>query len=74
MPLPCPVCKTPLHVDLQWLMQNPVCQCPECNSVMDFTVPPELKKDVEEALKGINSIKDKYKGIAKFGNNNQKLI
>ena len=41
---------------------------------MNFEVPPELKKDVEEALKGINSIKDKYKGIAKFGNNNQKLI
>lgn len=74
MPLPCPVCRTPLHVDLQWLMQNPICQCPTCQSVMNFEVPESLKKDVNDAMRGIKDIQDQYKGIANFKKNEQKLI
>jgi len=74
MPLPCPVCKTPLHVDLQWLIQNPICQCPTCQSVMNFEVPEELQKDVNKALSEIKKVKDQYKDIATFGDNKQKLI
>ena len=74
MPLPCPVCRTPLHVDLQWLMQNPICQCPTCQSVMNFEVPESLKKDVNDAMRGIKDIQDQYKGVANFKKNEQKLI
>lgn len=74
MPLPCPVCRTPLHIDLQWLMQNPICQCPTCQSVMNFEVPESLKKDVNDAMRGIKDIQDQYKGIANFKKNEQKLI
>lgn len=74
MPLPCPVCRTPLHVDLQWLMQNPICQCPTCQSVMNFEVPESLKKEVNDAMRGIKDIQDQYKGIANFKKNEQKLI
>lgn len=74
MPLPCPVCRTPLHVDLQWLIQNPICQCPTCQSVMNFTVPEELQKDVNRAMAEIKKVKDEYKDIATFGENKQKLI
>ena len=74
MPLPCPVCKTPLHVDLQWLIQNPICQCPTCQSVMNFEVPEEMRKEVTEALGSIKKIKEEYSDIATFGENKQKLI
>ncbi len=74
MPLPCPVCRTPLHVDLQWLMQNPICQCPTCQSVMNFEVPESLKKEVNDAMRGIKDIQDQYKGVANFKKNEQKLI
>ena len=74
MPLPCPVCRTPLHVDLQWLMQNPICQCPTCQSVMNFEVPESLKKEVNDAMRGIKDIRDQYKGVANFKKNEQKLI
>lgn len=74
MPLPCPVCRTPLHVDLQWLIQNPICQCPTCQSVMNFEVPEELQKDVNRAMAEIKKVKDEYKDIATFGENKQKLI
>ena len=74
MPLPCPVCRTPLHVDLQWLMQNPICQCPTCQSVMNFEVPESLKKEVNDAMRGIKDIQDQYEGVANFKKNEQKLI
>ena len=74
MPLPCPVCRTPLHVDLQWLIQNPICQCPTCQSVMNFEVPKELQKDVNRAMAEIKKVKDEYKDIATFEENKQKLI
>lgn len=74
MPLPCPVCRTPLQVDLQWLMQNPICQCPACHSVMNFSVPEEMQREVTKAINNIKKIKDEYKGIATFGENKQKLI
>ena len=74
MPLPCPVCRTPLHVDLQWLIQNPICQCPTCESVMNFEVPEKMQQEVNKALAEIKKVKDEYKGIATFGKKKKKLI
>ncbi len=67
MALPCPYCKTPLGIDLQFIMQNPVSVCPNCNVILDFTVNDEIKAKFNEAMNEIAEIKSKYKNIAKFG-------
>jgi len=55
-------------------MQNPICQCPTCQSVMNFEVPKEMQNEVTKAINNIKKIKDEYSGIATFGENKQKLI
>jgi len=41
---------------------------------MNFEVPKELQNEVTKAINNIKKIKDKYRGIATFGENKQKLI
>lgn len=67
MALPCPSCKTPLGIDLNFIIKNPVSVCPSCDIILDFTVNDEIKEKYADAMKTINSIKSKYKDIAKFG-------
>ena len=67
MPLPCPNCRTPLGLDLTFIFENPVCVCPGCKSILDFTVNDEIKAKYHEAMAKINEIKSQYKDIAKFG-------
>lgn len=67
MPMPCPACKTTLALDLQFIIRNPVCVCPGCGIILDFTVNDEVKEKFSEAMKTISDIKSKYKDIAKFG-------
>lgn len=65
--MPCPACKTTLALDLQFIIKNPVCVCPGCGIILDFTVNDEVKEKFSEAMKTISDIKSKYKDIAKFG-------
>jgi len=67
MPLPCPSCKTPLGIDLSFILRHPISVCPNCRTVLDFTVDVEIKNKFDSAIKEIDDIKKKYKGIAKFG-------
>jgi hypothetical protein len=67
MPMPCPSCKTTLGLDLQFIIKNPMCVCPGCGVILDFTVNDEIKEKYADAMKTINGIKSKYKDIAKFG-------
>ena len=67
MALPCPFCRTPLGIDLTFILKHPISVCPNCRTVLDFTVDPEIKKKFDSAIKEIDDIKKKYKGIAKFG-------
>ena len=67
MALPCPYCKTPLGIDLQFIMQHPISVCPNCKVILDFSVNDEIKAKFNEAMKEIADIKNKYKNIAKFG-------
>jgi transcription initiation factor IIE alpha subunit len=67
MPMPCPSCKTTLGLDLQFIIKNPISVCPGCGVILDFTVNDEIKEKYSDAMKTINSIKSKYKDIAKFG-------
>ena len=67
MALPCPACRTPLGIDLQFIMQHPVSVCPNCQVILDFTVNDEIRGKFNAALAEIEDIKKKYKSIAKFG-------
>ena len=64
--MPCPSCKTQLGLDLQFIIKNPVCVCPTCKVVLDFTVNDEVKDKFNDAMKTISEIKSKYNKIAKF--------
>lgn len=67
MPLPCPGCRQPLGIDLNFIVKNPISVCPHCGVIMNFTADSNVVSDYRKALNDIESIKDRYKGIAKFG-------
>lgn len=67
MALPCPVCRTPINLTLEFIIKNSVCACPSCKTVMDFTVNEDIKKSYKEAMMEIEKIKKQYKGAIKFG-------
>jgi transcription initiation factor IIE alpha subunit len=67
MALPCPACKQPLGLNLQFIINNPVSVCPGCGIVLDFSVNEEVRNRFNEAMTEINKIKSRYKKIAKFG-------
>ena len=66
MALPCPACKTPIGLTLEFIMKHPVTVCPHCEVIMDFTINEEIKKSFNEALSEIDKIKKQYKGTVKF--------
>lgn len=65
--MPCPCCKEPLGLNLQFIIKNPVSVCPKCGVVLDFSVNDEVRSKFNEAITEINKIKSRYKKIAKFG-------
>lgn len=67
MALPCPACRTPLGIDLHFIIKNPVSVCPGCGIILDFSVNDEIKDKFKEAMDQIEDIKKRYKNIAKFG-------
>jgi transcription initiation factor IIE alpha subunit len=67
MALPCPACRTPLGIDLAFILKHPMSVCPNCQIILDFSVNDEIKNKFTEAMSEIDDIKNKYKSIAKFG-------
>ena len=67
MALPCPSCKTPLGMDLKFIMRNQISACPNCNTIFNFQVNDEIKQSFKEAMGEISKIKKQYKGVVKFG-------
>ena len=66
MALPCPACKQPIGLTLQFIIKHPISACPHCDVIMDFTVNEEIKKSFTEAISEIDNIKKQYKGMVKF--------
>jgi hypothetical protein len=66
MALPCPACKQPIGLTLEFIIKHPVSACPHCDVIMDFTVNEEIKKSFTEAISEIDNIKKQYKGMVKF--------
>jgi hypothetical protein len=56
--MPCPSCSKPLGIDLNYIIQNPVCVCPYCEVIMNFNVNKELKREHKKVMKQINEIKE----------------
>ena len=66
MALPCPACKNPIGLTLEFIIKHPISACPHCDVIMDFTVNEEIKKSFTEAISEIDKIKKQYKGMVKF--------
>ena len=66
MALPCPSCRQPLGLTIEFIMKNPVSQCPYCGVIMNFKPDSKVVDEYKDALNQIKSIQDKYKKIAKF--------
>ena len=57
----CPSCRTPLGIDLGFIIENPVCQCPSCEAIMSFDYNKEIAQEYKKALQEIESIKNSIK-------------
>lgn len=66
MALPCPACRNPIGLTLEFIIKHPISACPHCDVIMDFTVNEEIKKSFNEAISEIDKIKKQYKGMVKF--------
>jgi len=66
MALPCPSCRQPLGLTIEFIMENPISQCPYCGVVMNFKPDSKVVDEYKDALSQIKSIRDKYKKIANF--------
>ena len=66
MPLPCPACAQPLGLSLDFILKNPVCGCPYCNTYFNFNVNESIKQEFNKTMREIDEIKKKYKGTTKF--------
>lgn len=67
MALPCPSCKIPIGLTLDFIVKNPVSVCPSCKTVFNFAISDEIVKSFKEALQEIEDIKKQYSGSVKFG-------
>lgn len=65
--LPCPSCRTPLGLELDFIIKNPACQCPKCGVIMKFNVDPKIFKNaiakVRAAQQNIEKLKKQYSNI-----------
>ena len=66
MALPCPACRKPIGLTLEFIIKHPVSACPHCDVIMDFTVNDEIKQSFTGAISEIDKIKKQYKGMVKF--------
>ena len=66
MALPCPGCGKPLGLTIEFIMKNPISQCPYCDVIMNFKADNKVVEEYKDSLNQIKAIQDKYKKIAKF--------
>ena len=64
--MPCPYCREPLGLTLEFITKNPVSKCPHCDTVFNFAVSDEIIKKFRKVTSEIEDIKKQYKGIVKF--------
>ena len=57
----CPSCRTHLGIDLGFIIENPVCQCPSCEAIMSFDYNEEIAQEYKKTLQEIENIKNSIK-------------
>lgn len=67
MALPCPSCRNPIDLTLEFIIKHPVSACPHCETILDFSVNDEIKNKYNEAIAEIEKVKKQYQGMVKFG-------
>jgi hypothetical protein len=67
MALPCPSCRKPIDLTLEFIIKHPVSACPHCETILDFSVNDEIKNKYNEAIAEIEKVKKQYAGMVKFG-------
>ena len=67
MAMPCPSCKAPLGLTLDFITKNPISVCPYCNVIMNFSASKIATDDLKKGLREIEKLKKKYSNLAKFG-------
>lgn len=66
MAMPCPNCKQPLGLTLEFIIKHPVMQCPHCTTVLNFSGNTESAKEYLQGFKELQKLRDKYSKIATF--------
>lgn len=66
MALPCPSCRNPLGLTLEFIIKHPIMQCPHCKTVMNFSGNKESAEEFLSGFKELERLKKKYSKIATF--------
>ena len=66
MGVPCPACKHPLGLTLPYIAKNPICKCPKCETVLNFSSNEKMLKEFNAAFEELEQLKKQYSNIAKF--------
>ena len=56
MALPCPGCGKPLGLTIEFIMKNPISQCPYCEVIMNFKADEKVVGEYKDALNQIKLI------------------
>jgi uncharacterized protein YbaR (Trm112 family) len=66
MAIPCPSCRNPLGLTLDFIIKHPIMQCPHCKTVMNFSGNKESAEEYLKGFKELEALKKKYSKIASF--------
>ena len=66
MAMPCPSCRGPLGLTLDFIIRNPIMQCPHCKIVLDFSGNRETAQEYLNGFKELEKLKKKFSKVAKF--------
>lgn len=61
--VPCPYCKAPIGLDMKFIIENPVSQCPHCETILKFNLNDDIIEKYNKVINDIKSIKKQYSGF-----------
>jgi uncharacterized Zn finger protein len=70
--VPCPSCKSPIGLTLDFIIKNPISKCPNCGVVMKFKGDEKILEEYNNVINEIKNIKKQYQG-AIFGHQKNKV-
>lgn len=61
--IPCPICRNPLGLTIEFIMENPTSKCPSCETVLTFPRNEKLYNQFKEAMAEIEKYKKQIKSF-----------